>query len=128
MAHYAIFDPRLYLSKRLLRVYSLHAGGYVEVLDPSKLENLDLGLCLWKGTFEGMTGTWLRWQDSQGNLLLTGAEHAEQERERAEQERARAAQERERAEQAERLAEKQAEENAILREKLRQLGFDPDQK
>ena len=50
--------------------------------------------------------SWLRWWDRDGNLLLTGAERAEQEKQRAEQERQR----------AERLAAK-----------LRELGVDPDE-
>jgi hypothetical protein len=33
---------------------------------------------------------WLRWWDLQGNLLLTGEERAERERQRAERERQRA--------------------------------------
>ncbi|KPQ34044.1 MAG: hypothetical protein HLUCCO16_17710 [Phormidium sp. OSCR] len=49
---------------------------------------------------------WLRWWDSQGNLLLHGEERAEQEHQRAEQEHQR----------AERLAAR-----------LRELGVDPDE-
>ncbi|HBB32029.1 MAG TPA: hypothetical protein DDZ80_10905 [Cyanobacteria bacterium UBA8803] len=48
---------------------------------------------------------WLRWWDREGNLLLTGEERAEQERQRAER--------------AER-------ENARLREQLRALGIQPE--
>lgn len=42
---------------------------------------------------------WLRWWDSQGNLLLTGEERAEQERQRADR----------------------------LAEQLRSLGIEPDE-
>jgi len=55
---------------------------------------------------------WLRWWDLQGNLLLTGDERAEQERQRAEQERQRAEQERQR--------------NEILIAQLRSLGVEPE--
>jgi Uma2 family endonuclease len=110
---YAIFDPRLHLSKRLLRVYELRAGRYAELLDPMRLEGLQLGLAPWEGTFEGLTTTWLRCHDQDGNLLLTGRERAEQERERAQQERGR--------------AERALAENERLREKLRELGIEPDQ-
>lgn len=96
--YYAIFDPCLYLSKRALRVYTLNLGRYVEVLDPSKLEGMGLGLTLWQGSFEGMSGTWLRYCDQEGNLLLTGQERARQ-------------------------AEQEAER---LRHKLRERGIDPD--
>jgi Uma2 family endonuclease len=112
VAYYALYDPRGYLSKRPLRVYALHAGKYTEVLDPSWLEGVGLGLVLWEGTFEGLTATWLRWCDAQRNLLPTALERVEQERERAEQERERAEQERERAER--------------LEERLRELGHDLD--
>lgn len=47
---------------------------------------------------------WLRWWDTEGNLLLWSSEQAEQERQRAEQERQRA---------------------DILAAKLRELGIDP---
>lgn len=110
--YYAIYDPRLLLGKRPLRVYVLHAGRYVDVLEPSMLEGLGLGLTLWEGTFEGMTATWLRWCDGEGRLLLTGLERAEQEKARAEQEMARAEQEMARAER--------------LAARLRELGIDPD--
>lgn len=48
---------------------------------------------------------WLRWWDSDGNLLLYGDERAEQEKQRAEQEKQR----------ADRLADK-----------LKELRIDPD--
>lgn len=48
---------------------------------------------------------WLRWWDSDGNLLLWSSEQAEQERQRAEQERQRA---------------------ELLAAKLRELGIDPN--
>ena len=87
---------------------------------------LDVELGLWQGSYQNQELLWLRWWDSQGNLLLTGSEQVEieralveQERERAEQERERAEQERERAEQAERKVTQ-------LAERLRAMGIDPD--
>jgi len=62
---------------------------------------------LWDGTYEGKTDTWLRWTDADGNLILTGKERAEQERQRAQQERQRAEQERQRAEQERQRAEQE---------------------
>lgn len=35
------------------------------------------------GEFEDLHGDWLRWVDAAGNLLLTGLERADHERERA---------------------------------------------
>jgi len=87
---------------------------------------LDVELGLWQGSYQNQELLWLRWWDSQGNLLLTGSEQVEiergrveQERERAEQERERAQQERERAQQAERKVTQ-------LAGRLRAMGIDPD--
>ena len=80
---------------------------------------LDVELGLWQGSYQNQELLWLRWWDSQGNLLLTGSEQVEIERARTEQERERAEQERERAEQAERKVTQ-------LAERLRAMGIDPD--
>jgi hypothetical protein len=45
---------------------------------------LDVALGIWPGTYQNLELPWLRWWDSQGNLLLTGAERAELERQKAE--------------------------------------------
>jgi Uma2 family endonuclease len=80
---------------------------------------LDIELGLWQGSYQNQELLWLRWWDSQGNLLLTGFEQVEIERALVEQERQRTEQERQRAEQAERKA-------AQLAERLRSMGIDPD--
>ncbi|MEM9008934.1 MAG: Uma2 family endonuclease, partial [Cyanobacteria bacterium P01_F01_bin.86] len=38
------------------------------------LIDLQVGLGIWEGAFEGMPGRWLRWCDSDGNWLLTDTE------------------------------------------------------
>jgi Uma2 family endonuclease len=83
------------------------------------IQPLGVELGLWQGTYQNQTQLWLRWWDSEGNLLLIGDERAEQERQRAEQERQRADQEQQRAEQAEQKA-------ARLAERLRAMGIDPN--
>lgn len=67
---------------------------------------IGLELGIWQGRYGNLELPWLRWWDSQGNLLLTGEERTEVERQRAETERQRAElaeleleQERQRAEQ-----------------------------
>jgi len=94
---------------------------------------LDVELGLWQGSYQNQEMLWLRWWDSQGNLLLIGSEQVEieramveqerqineQERQRTEQERQRTEQERQRAEQAERKV-------AQLADRLRAMGIDPD--
>lgn len=110
--YYVIFDPQQLLQSEPLRVYELHVGEY-QLRPDNALPRVGLALRLWEGAYEDKPDRWLRWCDASGNLLPTGAELAEQERQRAEQERLRAEHEYQRAE---RLA---------LR--LRELGIDPDE-
>jgi hypothetical protein len=63
-----------------------------------RLPKIALELIFWNGLFEDREDRWVRWSDLSGNLLPTGAEKAEQERQRAER----------------------------LAAKLRELGIDPD--
>ena len=69
------------------------------------IASLGVELGIWEGSYLNQMLPWLRWWDSEGNLLLNGDERAKQEKQRAEQEKQR----------ADRLAEK-----------LRELGVDPD--
>ena len=82
-------------------------------------QSLGLALVRWSGKYRGVTTVWLRWATLSGEVLLTGHELAEQERDRAEQAHERAEQERERAEQERERADR-------LAEKLRSLGIDLD--
>ena len=133
-----------------LEVYRLEGTRYRR-LEPDDrghyvIEPLGVALGVWHGLFWNETAPWLRWYDTQGNLLPIGEERAEQERLRAEAERQKAHAERERAE-AERLkahaereraeAERErAEEERVRADKqqrraeqfaarLRALGQDP---
>ncbi len=103
VAYYVIYDPGQHLSKVLLRVYELRATEYVLRRD-HWLPGIGLGLTLWRGVYEDREDQWLRWQNKDGNLLLTGSERAEQESQRAEQEHQRA---------------------ELLAAKLREMGIDP---
>jgi hypothetical protein len=69
------------------------------------IPELELFLGIWPGERLCQTMNWLRWWDSDGNLLLWSSEKAEQERQRAEQEHQRA---------------------ELLAAKLRELGIDPN--
>lgn len=98
-----------------LRFFQLVGGHYQEQpLDPANpriwISELELGLGLWQGEFEGIDRLWLRWYDDQGTWVPTDAE---QERLRAEQERLR--------------AERAETELANLLERMRSAGIDPDQ-
>jgi hypothetical protein len=66
-----------------LRYFQLRGNGYQEQAIASGnpgiwLADLQIGLGLWQGTFEGVPGYWLRWCDQEGNWMLTDAEKAEQ--------------------------------------------------
>jgi len=112
VTYYIVHDPELLLTRETLYVFARQGLRFVPIA-PDVLPGIGLGVTLWNGEYEDMPGTWLRWIDSEGNLLLTGKERAEQESQRAEQERQRAEQERQRAD--------------ALAAKLRELGIDPDQ-
>jgi len=87
---------------------------------------LDVELGLWQGSYQNQELLWLRWWDSQGNLLLTGSEQVEIERARVEQEQQRTEQERQRAEQQRERAEQAERKVTQLAERLRAMGIDPD--
>ena len=119
--YYVVFDPLKQIQGEpemkgaLLRVWLNSAGRYVELTPPQGisevgqsvwLEEVGLGLTLWSGEFEeDVTRTWLRWCDRDGQVISTGAEGREIERQGREAERQR----------ADRLAER-----------LRAMGIDPD--
>jgi Uma2 family endonuclease len=133
--YYVVFDPlqqiqgKNEMNSAFLRVWTLASGRYVE-LTPVEglievgqfiwLETVGLGLTLWQGAFEeAVSRLWLRWCDRQGQVIPTGAEGQNAERQRAEAERQRAEAERQRAEAEQQRADR-------LAEKLRELGIDPD--
>jgi hypothetical protein len=109
--YYVVFDPLHFLGETTLYIHELKGGRYY-LLDSDWMSSVELGLTLWSGTFEGKDYTWLRWCDRHRQLLLTGDEKAEQEKQRAEQEKQRAEREKQRAER--------------LAELLRSHGIDPD--
>lgn len=83
VSYYVIHDPANYHAKKPLTCYELQGKRYAE-LASGKLTDVGLEASLWNGTYNGIEGEWLRWRDAAGNLLPTGAELAERERQRAE--------------------------------------------
>jgi len=81
---------------------------------------LQLGLGLWEGNYDGLERQWLRWHDVNGQCLPTPMERAEQERQRAVQAEQQVWLERQRASEAVQRADK-------LAAKLRALGLDPEE-
>lgn len=112
IAYYAVFDPLQQIQEATqmngqpLKVFELRGKHYVELSQPFWMEDAGLGLTLWDGEFEGVPSQWLRWCDRDGQLIPTGAEGREIERQGKETERQR----------AERLADR-----------LRAMGVNPDE-
>ncbi|MEL6384713.1 MAG: Uma2 family endonuclease [Cyanobacteria bacterium J06626_18] len=97
---YAIYEVK----KAAVEVYELMGGRY-QKCEPNNrghypIPPMGIELGIWQGVYLGdQPLPWLRWWDSEGNLLPTGDERAEQEMQRAER----------------------------LAAKLRELGINPDE-
>lgn len=102
--YYVIWDPENLLKGGRLRVFELRVRSYKPKND-LWFPEVNLGLTIWPGTHENLAADWLRWCDSEGNLVLTG---------------------RERADKAEDRAGKAEERAQRLEAKLRALGIDPN--
>jgi Uma2 family endonuclease len=104
-AFYGIYE----VQKASVEVYR-HVENHFELVLPNErghfsIPLMDVELGIWQGRYQNLDLPWLRWWDSQGLLLLSGDERADQERQRADQERQRAEQ---------------------FATKLRELGVDPE--
>jgi Uma2 family endonuclease len=95
---YAIYE----VQHASVEVYELVATRYQKIESNARghypIPPLGVELGIWQGREWNQTLPWLRWWDSEGNLLLTGDERAEQEKQRAD----------------------------LLADKLRELGIDPE--
>jgi Uma2 family endonuclease len=133
--YYVVFDPlrQIQASNQmdgaLLRVWTLTSGEYIElpsslpssgVLElnqpnqPIWMKKVGLGLTLWEGQFEEeVTRLWLRWCDRDGQVIPTGAERANNAENQVDIVNAQLEQER--------------QKNAVLIERLRQMGINPDE-
>lgn len=123
--YYIIFDPINQLHHGILRVYERDGLDYVE-RDTPWLPQVGLGLTLWEGTYEGKHEVWLRWCDREGNLILTGAENAAQERRAKEHERRAKEQVLSQLEHERHAKEQALSQLEQLNTKLRALGIDPN--
>jgi Uma2 family endonuclease len=102
-----------------LRVFKM-VGAHFQELELQEarvwMPELDLGLGLWHGEYQGIERSWLRWYEAQGDWIPTEAEQERAEKAQALQQ---AEQERQRAEEAEAKLES-------LIQRLRESGIDPD--
>ncbi len=96
---YAIYE----LDKAAVEVYELIGNRYRPCRANDRghfpIEPLGVELGIWEGTYLNQFLPWLRWWDREGNLLLSGNERADREKQRADR----------------------------LAAKLRELGIDPDE-
>lgn len=116
-----IMDPDRLLSPRILRVWRRQGSRLVRMSSRQTLPGIGIGLTLWKGTYEDLEETWLRWCDESGRILSTGEERAQAETQRADAESQRADAERQRADAEGRRADAS---EARLRELEARLGGD----
>jgi Uma2 family endonuclease len=108
--YYVVYDRY----ENNLRAFKLNGTRYEAISLPEQrlwFEELELGLGLWQGEYQGIRGLWLRWYNSTG-WTPTNAERAEIGNQQLEIERQRAEAEHQRAER--------------LAEYLRSQGIDPD--
>ena len=83
VSYYVVYDPNRQLGEKVFRVYELRGRRYYETTE-TWLEQVELGLTLWEGEFEGRQDVWLRWCYQDGTVLPTGDERAQQAEQRAE--------------------------------------------
>jgi Uma2 family endonuclease len=133
--YYVIWDPKMLLSQRRLRIRQLSGASYVDKVD-NWFPEVGLGLCVHRGVYDGMEENWLRWCDQNGQVLLTGkeradaeaqradaeAQRAEAEAQRADAEASRAEAEAQRADAEAQRAEAERERRLALEARLRELG------
>lgn len=81
---YGIYE----VSRASIELYHLVDGRYEQVAANDRghypIPAMGVELGIWQGQYETMQLPWLRWWDSDGNLLLTGDDRAKQEHQRAE--------------------------------------------
>ena len=87
---YGIYE----VNKASIELYHLVEGKYEKMPENERghypIKPLGVELGIWQGTYKNVELPWLRWWTIEGELLLTGEERAEQEKQRAEREQKRA--------------------------------------
>jgi Uma2 family endonuclease len=102
--YYAVFDRY----SNQFRMFCLQATQYIELTISDQgfwFKEIELGLGIWNGSYQGMQGQWLRWYDREGNWIPTDQEDKLQARQETEEANQRA---------------------DLLAAKLRELGVDID--
>jgi hypothetical protein len=116
---YGIYE----VQKAAVEVYHLVENHYELIPGNERghypIPQIGVELGIWQGRYNNMELPWLRWWDSQGNLLLTGEERAKIAESELEQQQ-------QRAERAESELEQQRQRAERLAELLRAQGIDPE--
>ncbi|MBA3922969.1 MAG: Uma2 family endonuclease, partial [Nostocaceae cyanobacterium] len=112
-----------------VRFFKLTGGHYQEqTLDPENprlwIAELEMGVGLWLGEFEGITRQWLRWYDAEGNWIPTDTEFAQQQAQQERQEKELAQQQVEQERQIAQQAQAQLQQVAL---NLLQSGMSVEQ-
>jgi Uma2 family endonuclease len=79
--YYGLFDRYT----NTFRLFQLQGVRYQELQISDQrtwFEELSLGLGVWQGSYQGTTGSWLRWYLADGSWVTTPQEQVEQERQR----------------------------------------------
>jgi Uma2 family endonuclease len=123
---YAIYE----VSRATVEVYQLVTGNY-QLLPANNrghypIRPLSVELGIWQGQYQNAELPWLRWWDEQGNLLLTGGERAEQERQEKELAQQQVERERQEKELAQQQVERERQRADRLAAQLRALNIDPE--
>lgn len=104
--YYGIYEVK----KAAVEMYHLEDNRYQRMSVNERgrylIPQLGVELGIWQGEYDEMNLPWLRWWDSEGNLLLIGEERAREEHLRAQEEKQRADR---------------------LEAKLREMGINPDE-
>jgi cytochrome c biogenesis protein ResB len=136
---YFVFDP---FEPNAFQGWHLDGSGGYQLLQPNDrgwlwCETLGFWLGTWEGTIDRETAVWLRFYDTEGNLVLLPEEAerqkaeqaqqlAEQAQQFAEQAQQLAEAERQKAEAERQKAEAERQRAERLAERLRAIGLDPD--
>jgi Uma2 family endonuclease len=116
--YYAVYDRY----SNQFRLFCLQATRYVEQTINGQgfwFPEIELGLGIWTGSYQGMQGQWLRWYDKNGDWLATDREDSDKAKQAAETANLR-------AEEANLRADRERDKATRLADKLRELGIDPD--
>jgi Uma2 family endonuclease len=125
VSYYVVYDPAKRLGDSILRIFEIKGRKYFETKE-TWLEQVELGLTLWQGEFEGRNDLWLRWCDKDGNILLSGDERAKKAETKAQEAETKAQEAETKAQEAEIKAQEAEIKAQKLAAQLRALGIEPE--